>query len=140
MAFVGHGSGRARARGLQLFYRSGPISTPREDAGVAHDGADELSPDGCDAGGSDAPFCQPGGERHCRAGGIPADDTAADDSGSGHGRHDAAGGVVEGAVGDREAAADYSIAGEKRENRGGVSAAVGGVVGVEKAVSVLVVG
>ena len=46
MAFVGHGSGRARAGGLQLFYRSGPISTPRVAAGVAHDGADQLSPEG----------------------------------------------------------------------------------------------
>ncbi len=44
LAFVVHESGRARARGLQSFYRFKALFISRdEDAGSAHDGADELS-------------------------------------------------------------------------------------------------
>ena len=55
--------------------------------------------------------------------------------GFGGGRYDAARGVVEGAAGDFEAAADHTQAGERREDTRGGAAATGGAAGVEEAVS-----
>ena len=140
LAFVVHGPDRAGTRGLQSFYRFGPLFNARDKAagftsGAGHDSADELSTERRDAGGSDAPLCRPAGERHCRAERVSADDAAANDSGPGGGRHDASRRVVEGAAADCRAGSDHTPAGERREDTGGGAAPIGGTPGMEEAVS-----
>ena len=140
LAFVVHGPDGAGTGGLQLFYRFGAICYARAGAagfasGAGDDGADGLSTERGEAGGSDAPLCRPAGERHCRAERVSADDAAADDSGPGGGGYDASRGVVEGAAGDCGAGSDHTRAGERREDTGGGAAPTRGTAGVEEAVS-----